>query len=114
RKELADQVRKALGINTDGQNQTFTQDQVQQIVQQQIEKFKQTSDTGAKLQDSATKAKQANIAAFDALTRRLIADATVEEKVKTANLAVLDTLLQHDQATMQQSQPASAPQAAAA
>jgi hypothetical protein len=37
-------------------------------------------------------------AAFDAESRRLVADATVKEKVNDANLEVLDVLLTHDQA----------------
>jgi hypothetical protein len=108
RREIADQVRKALGIEAGGQEQTFTKDQVQQIIQQEIEKFKQQSDIGVKLKDADTRAAKLKIDEKDAETRRLVADATVKEKVMNTDLAVLDTLLAHD-AAADQSTPAAPP-----
>jgi len=98
RREVADQVRKSLGIDSGAQDQTFTKDQVAQIVQQKIEEFKQQSVIGLKSKEVDIKAAGLKIAEKDAETRRLIADATVKEKVANTDLAVLDTLLTHDAA----------------
>lgn len=93
RREIAEQVRKALGIDTGGQDQTFTPQQVQAEVQKAIEAFKQQS--GLDLKEDQNK-----IAAFDAETRRLLADSTVKANVHDTNLQVLDTLLTHDKADL--------------
>ena len=89
RREIADQVRKALGIGENGQDQSFTKEQVQAEVQKAVEAFAKSSGLDIK-------AVEAKIKAFDAESRRLIADATVAEKVHSANLEILDTLLTHD------------------
>ena len=91
RREVADQVRKALGLDTGGQDQTFTKDQVQQIVQQEIEKFVQQSEIGLKQKEVELKEK-------DSETKRLLADAKVKKDVADGDLKVLDTLLAHDAA----------------
>lgn len=91
RREIADQVRKALGIEAGGQDQTFTKDQVQMMVQKAIEEFAAKSEIGIKEREVAVKEK-------DAESKRLIADATVAEKVHDANMGILDTLLTHDAA----------------
>jgi hypothetical protein len=98
RREIADQVRKALGIESGNQEQTFTKDQVMQEVQKAIEQFKQQSDVGVKIKDAETRAAKLEIDRKDAETRRLVADATVKEKVANTDMAVLDTLLAHDAA----------------
>lgn len=98
RREIADQVRKAMGMDSGGQDQTFTKDQVQQMVEKAIEDFKAKSVVGLKLEDTKIKGKQLEVAKFDAETRRLVADATVKEKVVNTDMTVLDTLLTHDAA----------------
>lgn len=100
RRELADQVRKALGMGQDGEEQTFTKEQVQAAVENAIAEYEKTAGLDIKRTEAQIKGKQLNISAFDAETKRLIADATVKEKVHDANLAVLDTLLAHDKASM--------------
>ncbi len=89
RREIADQVRKAMGIESGGQDQTFTKDQVQQMVQKAIEEFVQKSEIGLKAREVAVKEK-------DAESKRLVADATVMEKAVSTDMTVLDTLLAHD------------------
>mgnify|MGYP001579189320 CR=1 FL=1 len=89
RREIADQVRKALGIEAGGQDQTFTKDQVTQIVQQEIEKFKQQSGIALKEREVVVKEQ-------DSATKRSVAAATVKAKEADQGLAVLDTLLKHD------------------
>ena len=91
RREIADQVRRALGIDSGNQDQTFTKDQVAQIVQQEIEKFVQQSEFGLKEKKLVLEAK-------DSETKRLIADAKVKKDVADTDLKVLDTLLAHDAA----------------
>ena len=98
RREIADQVRKALGIDTEGQDQTFTKDQVQQIVQQEIEKFVQQSELGLKQKEVEIKAAGLSLAEKDSETKRLLADAKVKKDVADTDLKVLDTLLAHDAA----------------
>lgn len=88
RKEIADQVRKALGIETGAAEQTFTKDQVMQIVQQEIDKFKAQSELGVKKQIADAKTK-------DAETNRLKVEQGIE-------LQTIDVLLKHDAAADQQ------------
>lgn len=107
RREVADQVRKALGMDAGGQDQTFSKDQVTQMVQKAIEEFAKTSEIGLKEREVAVKEK-------DAETKRLVADATVKEKVVDGDMAVLDTLLSHDKALDQTAAPAGAPPSAGA
>ena len=87
RREVADQVRKALGIGD--QNQTFTKEQVQQLVEKAIEQFKVTSGL-------AVKERHAAVEEYDSETKRLLAEAEVESKIASTDLSVLDTLLTHD------------------
>lgn len=89
RREVADQVRKALGIDSGGQDQSFTKDQVTQMVQKAIEEFSKQSEIGIKQQlaDATTK---------DAETRRIAAE-------KGMDLKALDVLLKHDAAADQPS-----------
>ena len=98
RREIADQVRKALGLDSGEQDQTFTKDQVQQIVQQEIEKFVQQSELGLKRKEVDIKASGLALAEKDSETKRLLADARVKKDVADTDLKVLDTLLAHDAA----------------
>jgi hypothetical protein len=108
RREIADQVRKALGIDSGGM-QTFTKEQVQIEVQKAIEQFAQQMQV--QLEDRKVKALEK-----DAETRRLSAEtklvqgnaqiaADQQGKIQEAktNLAqaqfdLLDMILQHDAA----------------
>ena len=93
RREVADQVRKALGIDTsNGGEQTFTKEQVQQIVQQQVELAQQNSLLGLKVRETAVKE-------FDAETKRIAAEAGKYGVTNTLDIKMLDTLLKHDQTT---------------
>src|SRR3990167_2052214 len=98
RREIADQVRKALGIDSGEQDQSFTKDQVQQIVQQEIERFVQQSELGLKRKEVDIKASGLVLAEKDSETKRLLADARVKKDVADTDLKVLDTLLAHDAA----------------
>jgi hypothetical protein len=98
RREVADQVRKALGMGEGGQDQTFTKEQVMQEVQKAIEQFKQQSGLDLKAREVGAKEASVKIQEKDAETRRLIADATVAEKVVSTDMTILDTLLSHDKA----------------
>lgn len=122
RRDIADQVRKALGMGEGGQDQTFTKEQMQAEIEKAVEAFKQQSgldlkakeieikgkDSATKASDVAMKAGKLKIDAFDAETRRLVADATVLEKVHGAEMSSLDMLLQHDQTLIANQQPAEA------
>ena len=93
RREVADQVRKALGIDTNqGGEQTFTKEQVQQIVQQQVELDQQNSLLGLKVRETAVKE-------FDAETKRIAAEAGKYGVTANLDVKMLDTLLKHDQTT---------------
>lgn len=114
RREVADQVRSALGIPI-GDSQTFTREQVRAIVQQQIEEAMNQAGIQIKMRETAVKEtdaetrrleaqaaaqlagkKQAFVLEKDAETRRIVGEATVKEKEAEAQRAVLDTLLAHD------------------
>ena len=108
RREVADQVRKALGIQSGGDQQTFTKEQVQLEVQKAIEAF---------VKQSQIELEQRKVGALetDAQTRRISAEAKVKKtdadithgdaKVQQGNeqnkIKLLDVTLQHDAAVNQ-------------
>ena len=89
RREIADQVRKALGIDTGGEDQTFTKDQVIQEIQKAIEQFKQQS--GLDLKEREVAAKE-----YDSETKRIAAEAGKLGVHSDIDMKMLDTLLTHD------------------
>ena len=91
RREIAEQVRHALGIQTGGEEQTFSKEQVQQAVQQAVTQFAEQAKHGLE-------SRKVSVAEKDSETKRLVADATVLQKAMANDLNVLDTLLTHDQA----------------
>ena len=102
RREIADQVRKALGIDSGGQDQTFSKDQVQVMVQKAIEEFAKQSQIGLEERKVAALEK-------DAETRRLAAETKGVQGAAQGELKVLDTLLAHDKAADQGAVDAGAP-----
>lgn len=117
RREIADQVRKALGINDQNQEQTFTKEQVQAEVEKAVQQFEQQSGLDIKKGELDIKAK-------DAETRRIVAEAGNKGVYSKINLDALNLILDHDQSidqsiqaatqtAAQAAQPASKPQAGA-
>ena len=105
RREIADQVRKALGIDDGQGDQTFTKEQVMVEVQKAIEQFKQQSGLDLKEREVEVKEK-------DAESNRLKAEAGAKGIYAKIDMDTLDTLLTHDAAADQAARPQ--PQAAAA
>jgi hypothetical protein len=114
RREVADQVRKALGMG-EQDGQTFTKEQVGQIIQQEVEKAMQAAGLDIKKQEVAIKGDQLKLAAAtaareldikdkDSETKRLIAEAGAKGIYSKVDMDMLDTLLTHDQG-MQPAQP---------
>lgn len=91
RREVADQIRKALGIESGQGEQTFTKEQVQMEIEKAIEAFKQQSGL-------AIKEKEVEIKAFDAETKRIAAEVGKKGVTQDFDLATLDMLLTHDKA----------------
>lgn len=81
RREVADQVRKALGIG--GDDETLTKQQVQPLIQKAVEQA--LKDAGIEI-----KLREVGVKEYDSETKRL----DVESKV---DLSLVDTLLAHDQ-----------------
>ncbi len=90
RREVAEQVRQALGMSKGG-NQQYTQAQVQQIVQQEVEKAMQAAGIDIKK-------KEVVIKAYDAETNRIKVEGDVAHKNVSNDIATLDTILTHDPA----------------
>ena len=84
RREIADQVRTALGQAAGGQDQNIPPEQVKQIVEQEVKKALAASGRDIDLREVKVKE-------FDAETKRLAAEKDME-------LTALDTLLTHDAA----------------
>ncbi len=101
RREIADQVRKALGIEAGGEDQTITKEQATQMVQKAIEEFAKQSGLALKEREVAVKEK-------DAETKRIAAETKGVQGAAQGELAVLDTLLSHDKAA-DQAVPTAAP-----
>lgn len=91
RREIADQVRSALGIQQEGQDQTFNKDQVSQIVQQEVQKAMQNTEI-------AIKAREVAVKEFDSETKRIAAEAGKYGVTANLDMQMLDTLLKHDAA----------------
>jgi hypothetical protein len=108
RREIADQVRKALGMG-DGQDQTFTKEQVQQQVQQAVEQFKQQSGLDLKGRELDLKEKEIDIIkAKDAETRRMAVEVGNQGILHSIDMETMDVLLQHDEALDQAQEAAEA------
>lgn len=105
RREIADQVRKALGIEAGGQDQTFTKDQVTQMVQKAIEEFAKSSEIGIKQQIADAKTK-------DAESNRIKAEAGAKGVYGKVDMDTLDMLLAHDKALDPGAQAPGAPPSA--
>lgn len=88
RREIADQVRKALGMG-DAQDQTFTKEQVAAEVQKAVEAFAQQNGLDLKAREVAVKE-------FDSETKRLVAEAGNKGIYSGIDLKTLDLLLSHD------------------
>jgi len=111
RREVADQVRKALGMG-ENNGQTFTKEQVDQMVQQKVEEAMQQSGLQIKQQELQVKAKhidnqheiatqKLSIEAFNAESQRLTAEAGSKGIYAGIDMKTLDVLLTHDQALIQ-------------
>ena len=98
RREIANQVRSALGIGQGASEKTFTPEQVKQIVEEQIQKA--LSASGHDIQVREVKVKEK-----DSETKRIVAE-------KDMDLQVLDTLLTHDAAIDKNQTPEAARMAA--
>lgn len=89
RREVAEQVRQALGMSAG--NQQYTQAQVQQIVQQEVEK-------ALKAEGLDIKRAELGVKRYDADTKRLKVEGDIALAEGDADIKTLDTILKHDEA----------------
>lgn len=97
RREVADQVRQALGINSGEQDQTYTKDQVQQLVQQAIEEFAKQSQIGIEERKVVVLEKNADTARMTAQAKVAETGAKIEQGDTKLEMELIDTLLTHEQ-----------------